>query len=180
LKNKMDNWTPHKKILKFSIFFSIFSILLYFLGLFFIYHHIQNKQSFEYGNESQSSKEERFWTIKSIVENNKDSIKILNDFFVSKSDEVGFIKKIEETAKNSEIDFEITSIDVKNDTVNPNPIKEDMSIQIKFKGSWNNIMTFVNKLEKLNFGVSISGLNIDLDENGNWAGNASLLVFKEK
>ena len=77
---------------------------------------------------SESSKEEKFWAIKSIAEANKEPVQTLRDFFIQKGDEVKFIEIIEGVAKASSVKFEIASIDVR--AVKDASFKEDINSKL--------------------------------------------------
>jgi hypothetical protein len=174
----MNNWIPKNKIVKFAIATAIFSVLLYFVGLWFVFNETKKVENFYRDTNSASFKEERFWTIKSIAETNKALIQNLRDFFIQKGDEVKFIEQIEAAAKNSAIKFETSSIDVNADP--KNLFKENIDIKINVAGSWGNIISFLNKLEKLPFGVSIENVSLDANVPENWSGFIEFIIFREK
>jgi len=176
----MENWIPKNRIIKFVITLAIFSMLLYFVSLAFLFYQTKQKTEYFNSNESASSKDERFWIIKSITETNKEPIQNLNNFFIKKGDEVSFIEQIEDAARHYGVDFEIDSIDVKTDEKNTNSFKEDVSVKIKVEGSWKNINGFFDNLEKMPFGVSIEEVGLDADTPGVWSGFVDLTIFREK
>lgn len=174
----MNNWIPKKRIIEIAAITALFSAILYFSGLFIVLNKINSIKNFYKNIESETSKEERFWIIKSIVEANKESIQTLKSFFIQKGDEVKFIEQIEETAEMSSIEFNIVSIDAK-----PNQedlFKEDVVVKMNVEGSWKNIMFFLNKLEKMPFGVSIEDVNLDAKAAGSWTGFIEFVIFREK
>lgn len=174
----MNNWTPKKRIIEIAAIVALFGAILYFSGLFMVIGKINSIENFYKDVESESSKEEKFWTIKSIVEANKEYIQTLRDFFVQKGDEVKFIEQIEETAKTAVVAFDIVSIDVKPDQ--KDLFKENVIVKMNIEGPWKNIMLFLDKLEKMPFGVSIENINLDAKAAGDWSGFIEFVVFKEK
>lgn len=174
----MNNWIPKKRIIEVAAIIALLSATLYFAGLFIVINKINSIEGFYQNMESESSREEKFWAIKSIVEANKESIQTLRNFFIPKEDEVEFIEKIEETAKTSEIEFDIVSIDIKPDQ--KDLFKEDVVVKMNIEGPWKNVMLFLNKLEKMPFGVSIGSVNLDVKTARNWSGFVEFTIFKEK
>jgi hypothetical protein len=138
---------------------------------------IKKIEDFYLNSESESSKEKRFTVIKSIIETNNEPIQALQDFFIQKGDEVLFIEQIEKEARNLSVKFDI-DIDIKENQADP--FKEDVEVKIKINGSWRNIISFIDKLEKMPFGVLIENINLDADVSGNWSGLIELIIFREK
>lgn len=174
----MNNWIPKNKVIRSAIAAAVFSILLYFVGLLVISNEIKKIEDFYRDTDSESFKEEKFWAVKSIAEANEESIQTLRDFFIQKGDEVKFIEKIEEIARASSIKFEISSIDVK--TNQEDSFKEDVSVKMKIEGSWKDVVYFIDKLNKIPFGVSIEKVNLDANTPGNWSGFVEFIIFREK
>lgn len=174
----MNNWIPKNKIIKFAGAAALFGIALYFIGLFVVFGEANKLKNLYQNTESESSKEEKFLAIKSITEANKESLQTLEDFFVKKDDEVKFIEQIETTARTSAIKFEIVSIDVKANQ--PNSFEENVSVKVSAGGGWGDIMSFINKLEKMPFGVLIGNINLDANVPGSWAGSIEFVIFREK
>ena len=174
----MNNWIPKNKIFKFAIAIAVFSVVLYFVGLWIVFNETNKIENLYRDTNSQLFKEEKFWTIKSIAEVDKESIQSLRDFFIQKGDEVKFIEQLEGTARASSLKFETSSIDVKTDP--KNLLNEDIDIKMKIEGSWENILYFINKLEKLPFGVSIENINLDAKAPGDWFGLIDFIIFREK
>jgi Tfp pilus assembly protein PilO len=174
----MNSWIPKNKIVRFAAATALLSIILYFAGLLIVFGEIKKVENFYNDTESQYSKEEKTLAIKSIAETDKEQIQTLRDFFVKKGDEVTFIEQIEKAAKDSSIKFEISSIDIV-----PNQrgsFKEDLDVKMKAQGSWQDVMFFINKLEKMPFGVLIENLNLDASAPGSWEGLIDFNVFREK
>jgi Tfp pilus assembly protein PilO len=174
----MSNWIPKSKIIKFAAGTSLFGVALYFIALFVVLGEAKNLKNFYQNTESESSKEEKFRIINSIVETNKDSIQILENFFVKKDDEIKFIEQIEAVARISGIKFEIASIDA--GANQPDSFKEDVDVKIAVEGGWREIMSFVNKLEKMPFGVLIENVSLDAKAPGIWTGSVKFVIFREK
>jgi hypothetical protein len=174
----MNNWIPKNKVVKIAAASALFSILLYFIGLLIVLNQIKKVENFYNDTNSESFKEEKFWAVKSIVETNSEPIQTLRNFFIQKGDEVKFIEQIEGVAKASSIKFEISSIDVKTDQASS--FEEDVDVKMNTEGSWRNIMLFLDKLEKMPFGVSIEKVNLDANVPGNWSGSVEVVIFREK
>lgn len=174
----MQNWIPKKSTLLFTVSTAVFVVLLYIISLVVVLLEIKRIEDYHKTNESKSSIEEKTRILKSIAENNKYYIDILRNFFVKKGDEVRFIEQIEQTAKDSEIKFEISLIDVK-----PNQVKnfkEDVTVRMNIEGPWDSIMLFVDRLEKMEFGVSIQNFNLDTKSESGWSGFVEFTLFREK
>lgn len=174
----MNNLIPKNKLVVLSVIVAVLSVVLYFTGLFIVLGKEKKIEDSYFSAESESSKEERIRVIKYLMETNKEPIQELQDYFVQKDDEVKFIEQIEKVARNSGIKAEIISIDVK---ANQNDsFKENVDVKMKVDGSWHDIMYFINKLEKISFGVLIENLNLDSNTPNNWSGLIELIVFREK
>jgi len=174
----MNNWIPKNKNIMFVAILAFISIALYFGGLLIVLGETKKIETAFYNTESDSYKEEKIRVIKSITEINKESVKELQDFFIKKGDEVKFIEQIENVARSFAVDFEIMSINVKeNKTAS---FKEDVILKMKIEGSWKEVMYFLNKLERMSFGVSIENLNLEANTPGNWSGIVEFIIFREK
>lgn len=175
----MNSWIPKNKMIRFAAIAALMSVILYFAGLFIVFGEIKKIENFYRDTESEVYKKEKLLAVRSIAESNKEPIQILKDFFIQKGDEVKFIEQIEQTARSSGIKFEITSIDLKTDG-SPSPYKEDVLVKMNMEGSWKNIMHFINKLEKMNFGISVQKLNLNTNIPNTWLGFIEFIIFREK
>ena len=174
----MNSWIPKSKRVNFAVSVAVFSLILYAGGLLMFLSQIKKIENFYYDTESESSREKRFAAIESIMEKNQESIQAVRNFFVKKGDEVVFIEQIEEMARNSHIDFEIISIDITAEQ--PDPFKEDIKVRMRTEGSWQSTMSFIDKLEKMSFGVLIKDVDLNSDTPGTWSSFIELTLFREK
>lgn len=174
----MKNWIPNKKIIKTVIGLAVLSFLVYTVALFVVLGQMRQVEQIYTDSESESSKEERSWAIRSLVEDNKENVDILRNFFIRRGDEVGFIKAIEEMGRRSAVNFEISSIDVRTKEIDT--IKEDVFVKINVEGSWNSIMSFIDRLEKASFGLEVQNVTLDAKSAGVWGGFIELSIFREK
>lgn len=174
----MSNWIPKDKTLKFFTALAALSVLLYFCGLFIVFREIKKVENSQRDTESESFKEKKFLAVKSIAESNEELIKSMRNFFIQKDGEAKMVEDIEEAAKNSGIKFEISSIDLKEDTASP--IKDDVLVKIFIEGRWERVISFIDRLGKLPFGVSIEEISLDADSPGVWTGYVEFVLFREK
>lgn len=174
----MNNLIPKNKSVTFVIVIASLSVILYFIGLFIVLEIKKEIENSYYNTESKSSKEEKIRIIKNITEANKELIQTLRNYFIQKDDEVKFIEQIEKVARDSGVKFDIVSIDVKTDQ--QDSFKENVDVKMKLEGSWQNIIYFVDKLEKMPFGVSVENMNLDTGTSGNWLGFIEFILFREK
>jgi Tfp pilus assembly protein PilO len=174
----MNSWIPKNKITKLATTVALFSVVLYFSGLFIVFSEIKKMENTYNSTESDSYKEKKIAFIKSITETNKESIQTLQNFFIQKGDEVKFIEQIEKIAKESAVKFEISSIDVK--VSQTNSFKEDVDVKVKLEGSWRDVIYFMDKLEKMPFGVSVEDVNLNINTRNDWSGSVEFIVFREK
>lgn len=174
----MNNLIPKNKFIIIATTVALLSIILYCAGLFVVLREKRGIEELYLNTESESAKEEKIRVIKNVVEINKDLIQTLQNYFIQKDDEIKFIEQIEKTAQSSGIKFEIASIDVGGNQTDS--FKEDINVKIKIEGSWHNIMYFINKLEKIPFGILIKDLNLDSNVSGSWSGAVEFIIFREK
>lgn len=174
----MKSWIPKNKIVRLAVAVAALSVLLYFAGLFVVSREINKIENLYRDTNSELFKEERFWAIKAVAENNKELIQTLRDFFIQKGDEVQFIEKIEKTAEAASVEFEISSIEVKANQ--ENPFKEDVNIKMKIAGSWKGVISFIDGLRKIPFGVLIDKVDLDSDASNHWSGSIEFVIFREK
>ena len=174
----MNNWVPNKKIIRSAALITMVCTILYFTGLFVVISKINKIENSYNDIESSIYKQERVWTLKALAENNKEDIKTLRDFFIQKEDEVYFIEAIESTARKSGVLFEIASINEK--PKEGDTFEQDILVKIDVEGSWPNILSLLDLLEKMPFGVSIENINLDVDSASKWSGFIELILFKEK
>lgn len=174
----MNNWIPKNKILRFAAGLAVLGLVVYLAGVMVILMKTKKVESSYSNTESDLFKEQKFWAIKSVTDANEEPIKYLKDFFVRSGDEVFFIEKIEEMARISNINLEIVSIDIK-----PNQtdlFEEEVLVKIKVGGTWNGVMLFVDKLERMDFGVVTEDINLDAETAGNWVGAIEFIFIKNK
>jgi len=174
----MNNWVPQNKTIKFAAAIALVSVILYFGGLFVVLRETKKVEDTFHNTESSIYKEKEIRVIKSIVETNKESIKTLQDFFIQKGDEIEFIEKIESVAKSSSVKFEITSIDV--EEAKGDSFKEDVNLKMKLEGSWIEVTSFLDKLEKMPFGVLVEEASLEANTPGDWSGLVEFIIFRER
>jgi hypothetical protein len=174
----MNRWMPKKRIMYLTIGVTASLCAIYLLSFYFVNRNI-NKIADSYKNsDSESSKTERVWMIKALVESNKEYIEKTRQFFISKDGEVEFIKQIESIAKNSLVDFSIKSIDVL-----PNSGQnffDDVKVSINFEGNWVQVTTFVNSLENMKVGTKTKSLTLESNAKDLWRGSIEFISHKEK
>lgn len=173
----MNGWIPNKIIFRIVIGIFAVSVLIYVAALTLVYN--KRGEIATYSDETQSmlAKEENSLKIKSILDNNSDSIKYVRNFFIEKGDEITFIETIEKVAKNAGVRSEISSI---TQAQNRDPEKEDIRVKVAFEGAWSRVATFLDELEKMPFGVVIQNINLDSKDPGKWSGMVEFIVYREK
>ncbi len=179
----MNNWIPKNNIMRFAIIMALFSVILYFSGLFFVTDKIKKIEDDYRGAESVSYKMDKIRIIKSTTETNKEILQPLQDFFIQKGDEVKFIERIENIARTSSVKFKIISIDIKKTgkkTSKPDSFKENIDLKVRLEGSWQKVVSFMDKLEKMPFGVSIENIRLDTNASSGWSGLVEFIIFREK
>jgi Tfp pilus assembly protein PilO len=174
----MNNWIPKTKIVRLAVAAVLLSVALYFSGLFVVLNETKKLENLYSSTESNSSRGKESLAIKSVAEANQEIIQTLRNFFIQKGDEVKFIEQIEAIAKSSNLKFVIVSIDIKEQQ--GTSFKEDVGVKMQIDGSWKDVASFVNKLERLSFGVSIVSMNLDASSLGRWAGSVEFIIFREK
>lgn len=173
-----NNWIPKNKTVKLAIVVASLSLLLYLVSVFLVSQKIKQVENLYGDTESKFFKEKKIQAIKSIAEKNSSAIITLRNFFIGKNNEANFIEQIEKTAQDSGLDFKIQSINVKED--NESNLKEDLISRINIEGNWEQMIIFIDSLEKLPFGVIISNLDLDVNSKNHWSGFVEFIVFKEK
>ncbi len=173
----MQNWIPKKNTLVSVVLLATLSFLLYTVCLIIVFWQIRKIETYYQNTESKSSVEEKIRALKIAITNNQENIEMVRKFFVQKGDEVTFIERLETLGDDVGLEFEIASIDVKSNQAKN--LKEDVTVRVGVDGSWENIMKFVDGLEKMPFGVMIQNLNIDTKSATGWSGFVELIVFRE-
>lgn len=174
----MNNWIPKNKTVRLAVLTIFSSLILYFASFFIVTDKIKKVEDFYRNTNSELFEKEKLAMIKSTAEKYSEQIQILRNFFVQKGDEVEFIKKIEETARSTSVEFEIVSIDTKLNQ--ENSFKEDINVKLKTEGSWANSIYFIDQLDKMPFGVSVERISLNTDASGTWYGLIDFVVFREK
>jgi Tfp pilus assembly protein PilO len=142
-----------------------------------VFWQIKKIEDYYQNTESKSSVEEKIRSLELALTNNQGEVEMVRKFFVQKGDEISFIEQLEKLGNQVGLKFEITSIDVKpNQAKN---LKEDVTVRVGVDGSWENIMKFVDGLEKMSFGVMVQDLNIDTKSETGWSGFLEFVVFRE-
>jgi len=173
----MKEWMPKNNIIKFFTIATALIFIMYITGIFVVFAGIQKVRNFYNSIESESTKENKILAIKSAIEENKEDIEKIRNFFIQKGDEVKFIEQIEKTAKGLGVRFEIDSIEVK--SPEEGSLKENVEIRADVLGNWNNIFRFLDKLNKMPFGVTLQNFEL-MASRGEWSGKLDLIVFREK
>lgn len=173
-----SGWIPKNKSLRLALLTMFLSVLLYIAGVFIASREARKVEDFYRDSESEFSKNERLLAIKSLAIANQESIEALRSFLVKKGEEASFIGQLEQTAKDSSVKIDIISID---DRLNPSDtFKQDINVKMTVSGSWEDVIRFVGRLEKMPFGVLLQGTSLNTDGGGEWDGFVELTAFREK
>lgn len=173
----MKNWVPSKKLLATSITVASLGVLLYVGALVYLLGYIRNIENFYSDADSGFAQTAKVQAVKSIVASNGAYIDTLRQFFVKKGDEVQFIENIEMLGREAGVAFEISSIKAE-----PDPgtsFKENITVGINTEGSWTQIISFINKLEKAQFGAVVSDVRLEDSGRGRWSGDIKIQIFRE-
>ena len=173
-----NNWVPKKKTVVTTLIILGLSIVFYLASLFVMVQKQKEIENVFRSTESEVSKGEKRWVLKSILSVYTEEIQTLRNFLIRKGDEVTFIEQIEGVGRVSGIQFEIKSIDLK--TKVESSFKEDVMIKMSINGKWDNIISFIDHLEKMPFGVLIENFDLKTSGAGEWSGSISMVVFREK
>jgi uncharacterized protein YfcZ (UPF0381/DUF406 family) len=173
----MKNWLPNKNIFRGVALVLALCAFVYVAMLFLVYQ--KRSEISSYGEETRSmlAQEEDSLRIKSIVDNHKDSIQKVRQFFIERGDEIEFIETIEAVARDSQVKSEISSI---SQSQNKDPEKEDIRVKVEVEGSWSRVATFLDKLEKMPFGILMQSVTLDSRQAGVWSGSIEFIVYREK
>ncbi|HEY4479879.1 MAG TPA: hypothetical protein VJB58_00195 [Candidatus Paceibacterota bacterium] len=174
----MKNWIPKKTLIIASSVAAGLSVAIYVLGLFLVNSEIAKIETYYGDSESKLGREKRVAAIKTASEAYKEEIDVLRNFFIEKGDEVKFIETIEEAANVSGLKFEISALDVKSDQ--PKSTKEDVVVRMNVEGGWQETMIFLEKIEKMTFGVLVREISLDAKSLGVWSGFIEFVVFRNK
>lgn len=174
----MKKLIPKKSFLIFSFVIAGFSVITYVLGLFLVYGEIDKIENYYNNSESSSGREARVRAIKSASEKYEKEIDFLRKFFIQEGDEVRFIEQIENSAKDSGIKFELVSLNVREG--DNKSIKEDVLVRMAIEGSWQQIISFIESIQRMEFGLSVEEVSIDANRPGLWSGFVEFLVFRNK
>lgn len=172
----MNSWVPKTNTKIFTALFLLLSISVYSF-MFFVTKSKIDSIELAYSNTASSiAREEDARKIKSVAEENSGDIDFLMKYFVAKGDEVVFIEDVESLAKDSGIKFIITSITpVK--APGENSESKEISVKVNIEGAWSSMMSFLDGLEKLPFGVSVLSFSLDKSGGKGWSGNVEFIVF---
>ena len=107
-----------------------------------------------------------------------DKIKIVDGFFVKSGEEPYFVGKVENLGKS-------LGLKVETDSISDGSLVKDgfkvFNVVIKYEGSWNNVISFLNNLESMPYAVIVNGISINLPEGDKlWSGTAEISVYKAK
>jgi Tfp pilus assembly protein PilO len=174
----MNNWVPKNKTLRAAIVTAGFAVLLYVAGFVVVFLNIKRAENFYQNSESETARSEKIAAIKSVVEANKDSLSVVDSFFIKSGEEVGVIENIERVAKESGVEFSIVSID--ESTKEENQFTESLRVKIEVSGSWRNVSVFLHQLERMPFGVILNKVDLNVSNEEGWFGVVEFDVFREK
>lgn len=174
----MNNWIPKKTLIVSSLAATVTCIMIYTTGLFLVFGEIDKIEGYYTDTESKSGREERVRAIKFAADAYKQEIESLRKFFIQKGDEVKFIEQIEEAGRRSELAFEISDLSVKD--ASSKSEKEDVVVRVDIEGSWESVVSFLEELQKMEFGVLIEEVNLDAKNPGFWSGFIEFVVFRNK
>ncbi|NLE07267.1 MAG: type 4a pilus biogenesis protein PilO [Parcubacteria group bacterium] len=175
----MNSWIPKNIIVKLTVGMVVLSVLLYLTSLFFVTRQTKKVENLYVDMKSKSFESEKIQAIKSTLGSYNSNLQILRDFFVKKGDEVKFIEEIERVAKDADVKFEISAINVKSG--DEQSLNDDIDVRMEIEGPWNDVIKTIDNLERLPFGVLVDNLNINtVGGEGYWSGSISFRVFKEK
>lgn len=112
--------------------------------------------------EKDIQKDQTLRVARTILQENKDAITELDAYFVSKDGVVPFIDQLEKLAEDSNVVISIISVASETDPKGKNDFKEPLVIRSDVTGSWNNVITFFDKLENLPYQMTIGSASLGL------------------
>lgn len=168
---------PNKKIFRIAIVFFVVAVLVYVLSIFLLFKKKAEIKTHSSLTFSALAQEEEALRIQNILDKNKEIVTYIRNFFIDKNDDISFIEDIEMVGNMNGVNYEIVSITPQK---NKDDSKEEMLIKINFNGSWNSVIGYLLKLEKLEFGTNIQNMNIERSGGGRWEGFIEFLVYKNK
>ncbi len=171
-------------------------MLLIYGGVFwYIFNDYSSISSLETKLSSQKGKLEALQSDRKLSETVRSSKEKLDAYFVPAEGEVAFIERIEKLGKDAQVELEVQGIS-KNNFQATSFAKVDrktsekwevISLVVKIKGSWQNILVFMSLAESLPLRIDITRASLQAatgaDEkkgSSRWEGVLTIDVLKSK
>lgn len=175
----MNLYVPTKKELSVSSSAALIGFIILALSIFFTISKTNSIKSLISGTEASLGGMEDTFAIKRELSDLNVEIATLNSFFVNPNEEVKFIEKIEEVARGADVKVELDSVSLgKSETASE--IIENLNLDIKFEGSWEEALYFLTALEKMPYAVTLSQIDIQLVGKDAWSGKVHVAALKMK
>jgi hypothetical protein len=104
----------------------------------------------------------------------------LPDFFVFSENVIQFIEAMESLGKSVGSEVTLSEIDADNLDSSKKSALGSIRVHVDVKGSWSSVMRTLRLAEAMPYKVTISGVNIDVEEGGNKKTNSWHLTFDIK
>lgn len=173
----MKSWLPNSKIFRIAIVFFAITLLIYLFSLGALLKKKSEIKDHNSQTFSALTQEEDALRLQSILDTNKELIGSVRGFFIPKNDDISFIESIESVGETSGVRSEISSI---TPGKNKDENKETILVKTNFEGSWVSVMRYLDRLEKMDFGVYVQNINIESPAAGNWEGSVEFIIYKDK
>jgi Tfp pilus assembly protein PilO len=153
---------PQKRLYTSIIIVGVLAILFIVFLIYPVFRAIvKNSQDFLSEKKrliSLAQEEENLKKIEDLYKAYQSDLNKIENFFVDPEAPIEFVNFLEETAKNSQLRLEISSIVKKAEKEDP---WENLSIQLFIYGSYPNLLKFLEKLENSSYLIEMVNLNIN-------------------
>ncbi len=151
-----------KKILIASAIAALVAFVL--LGSFFWVIKTQNETIAVLASEANqsSTKDEAVRSIKVSLERNKDALRSVDSFFISKDGVVDFINSLDKLGKQYGVTLNIGEVTSEVDLKIKDDFKETLKLRLDASGSWSSVMKFLTALENLPYRIKVDQVSLGL------------------
>jgi len=164
---------------------TIIAIVLYLISFWYVKSEFEKASYALNSAEISYEQKDKIQTTAQNVEELEPQIEKINSYFVESDDVVGFINLLEQKAKGQGTSIETTDVSIE-EALGDLLYGEVLKISLTVKGSWNNVMQYLNLVESLPYDIWITNTNLALkrntdSENDNlyhWEADLTLLVLK--
>jgi hypothetical protein len=163
-----------------------------YVALGMVTNNLKEAQKLQLENIGVVSLADEKRTLEKFLRANAELISRVEQYVIDEEGTAGFITYLESVARSKNVKLEVTNVELKPTTDPQQNSFETLKLAFSLQGSWQNVVTFIEMMERMPYYSSITSVDIlkntfvdkaTQDQNGGqgtWAASVTMDILKKK